>query len=84
MLQFAFILISVIGVLYFSVAKRQFDFFTIGFFSACVYFLPGYFGFALYPPGTEYVTLPAKLLDETYMVMVVLLVAILIGAQFFY
>jgi len=82
-LQLVFILISVFGLLYFSVAKRQFDFFAVGFFSACVYFIPGYFGFALYPPDLGHVRLPAKLLDETYMVMIALLVVILIGAFLF-
>lgn len=83
MFQLVFILVSVFGVLYFSVAKRQFDFFTIGFFSACIYFMPGYFGFTLYPPGSNFPRLPVMLLDETYMVMIALLVVILMGAFLF-
>lgn len=82
--QLIFILISIVGILFFLFANRQFDFFSIAFFSACVYFLPGFFGYALHPPsGIDKIRLPSKLLDETYMVMTVLLIAILIGAVLF-
>ncbi len=81
MFQFVFIIVSLVGISFFLVAKRQFDFFTIGFFSTCIYFLPGFFGFALYARAGNPNSWPlSKLLDGTYVVMIVVLIAILIGA----
>ena len=44
-MQSAFFIISIVGLLYFSLVKRQFDFFSLSYFSAIFYFSPGYMGY---------------------------------------
>ena len=43
-MQVAFILTALVGATYFALARRRFDYFSLAFFSAIVYFLPGFFG----------------------------------------
>lgn len=50
-MSFVFLLISFVGFGYFLLAKRRFDFLTLGFFCACAYFMPGFFGYVRYPPN---------------------------------
>jgi len=83
-MKLLFIVLTVFGVGYFAFFKRRFDFYSLAFFSAVVYFLPGFFGFALSPD-----TLFAKrgdilpLVEETYAVFCLVLLAIL-GASLVY
>ena len=44
-LQVTFYVVAAMGSAYFLIRRRTFDFFTIGFASSLVYFLPGFFGF---------------------------------------
>lgn len=71
--------VAVIGVLYFLLRKRRFDFLTIGYFSALVYFLPALFGVAMsqYGPADP---VRSPLVSETYAVMITVILGILIGA----
>lgn len=46
-----FVAVSVLGATYFLFAKRTFDVWALSFFSACFYFMPGYFGYAAYANG---------------------------------
>ena len=39
-----FVIVSIIGIIYFLFKRRKFDFYSIGFFSSLLYFSPGYFG----------------------------------------
>lgn len=83
-MQFFFFLLSAIGLGYFVLFKRRFDFFSLAFFSAIVYFLPGFFGFAL-RPATIYSVAGERmpLVENTYVVFCLVLTAIL-GAALVY
>jgi hypothetical protein len=81
-MQLIFIVIATTGLLYFLFSKRLFDFYSIAFLSACVYFLPGFLGYTLMPTKTS-MELPVDLESETYMVMIAVLVLILCGGVFF-
>src|SRR5262245_258928 len=82
--QLFFYFVAIWGGVYILLAHRQFDFFSVAFFSACVYFLPGFFGYALAPAtrGVPYHH-PVLLLEETYWVMIMVLLAISWGAIIF-
>ena len=81
-MQVLFILMALLGCTYFLLCLRQFDFFSVAFFSACVYFLPGFFGYTVAPVGVG-MTMPVDLERQTYLVMVGVLVAIWAGAFLF-
>jgi len=66
-----FLIISCIGVIYFAAARRRFDYFSLAFFSAIMYFLPGFFGYASYRIDGYWHD--NELVDETYVVMIFVL-----------
>src|SRR5439155_1064986 len=49
LMQDTFLVISGIGLFYFLFGLRKFDFFSVAFLSACVYFLPGFVGYTVTP-----------------------------------
>ncbi|HUO84037.1 MAG TPA: hypothetical protein VM534_02895 [Thermoanaerobaculia bacterium] len=76
--RIALFVVFALGAMYFTSKRRRLDFLTVGFFSAGIYFVPGFFGFARYPvPGTQ---IEWPLADATYIVMLAVLSAILTGA----
>lgn len=75
-MKFLFIFVVIIGAIYFLFKKRVPDFFTIAFFSAIVYFLPGFFGYVLFPP--EYIKV--KIENKTYIIFIIVLVSIILFA----
>ena len=79
-LQAVFFVVAIAGGAYFLVRRRTFDFFTIGFASSVVYFLPGFFGFVR---SSRDFTLPEPLLPETYLVFLAVLLSILLGGMIF-
>ncbi len=79
-LQAAFYIIAVIGSAYFLVRRREFDFFSIGFASGLVYFLPGFFGYVR--SGSDF-TVAEPLQPGTYVVFISVLACILVGALIF-
>lgn len=81
-MQIAFVTVAAVGLLYFSLAKRRFDFFSVAFYSACVYFLPGFFGYAMRisSSGEARTADYIPLVSETYLVFVLILSAILLAA----
>jgi hypothetical protein len=81
-MQSVFIAIATIGLVYFLFQKRRFDFYSIAFLSACVYFLPGFLGYTLMPTKTS-MEVPVDLESETYMVIIAVLVFILCGGVLF-
>jgi hypothetical protein len=81
-MQLIFIVVVTTGLLYFLLRKRKFDFYSIAFLSACVYFLPGFVGYTLMPTKTS-MEIPVDLENETYMVMIAVLVLILCGGVVF-
>lgn len=44
-----FLILSIAGLVYFLYKKRETDLFTLAYFSATIYFLPGYLGYVTYP-----------------------------------
>ncbi len=82
-MQALFVTVAATGLLYFLVAKRRFDLFSVAFFSACAYFLPGFFGFTNNFVGRDLekvATVRVGLIPETYLVFVTILVTILLAA----
>lgn len=80
-LQVLLIVLAVAGSTYFIVRTRAFDFLTVGWFSAAIYFLPGLVGYTLSPvtPASP-IKLPVQLDPRVYVIMCVVLAAILIAA----
>lgn len=83
-MQEIFIFIAILGLLYFGIVKRRFDFFSLAYLSACIYFLPGFFGYAL-EPRTPNISIRqvSLLVNETYLVMSTVLIAITFGGIFY-
>ena len=78
-MQLWFLITAGIGLCYLLFAKRRFDCFSVAFLSACVYFIPGFVGYTLMPTKTS-MEEAVDLEIETYLVMIVVLIAILMGA----
>ncbi len=77
-MQILFYAISILGLAYFLLAKRTFDWFAVAFFSACVYFLPGFFGASAYLSAAGWIESPIN--GEAYGVMILVMLLILSGA----
>ena len=76
-MQLVFVIIAVSGGAYFMFAKRRFDFLSIGYISALVYFIPGFTGEVIYPMEHSYVVgVPVSIHPETYLVMCMVLAGI--------
>jgi hypothetical protein len=74
-MQLFFCVVSVLGLSYFLLVKRRFDWFSVAFFSACTYFLPGFFGYTSYLTPVGWIETPIN--DEAYRIM------ILVGSMIF-
>jgi hypothetical protein len=72
---YAFYVIALTGLGYFTLVRRTFDFTALAFFASCFYFLPGFLGFVGYPEGL--LLRPVPVLTETYAVMCLVLVGLL-------
>ncbi|HEX6178381.1 MAG TPA: hypothetical protein VF057_08470, partial [Thermoanaerobaculia bacterium] len=77
-LRLALFLIFGMGALYLLLKRRRFDVFSIGFFAAGIYFLPGFFGFAQYPVWYGQLS-QRELTPRTYVVMCAVFAAIALG-----
>jgi hypothetical protein len=73
----AFILLAGVGLSYFALKKRRFDGYSLAFVSACVYFMPGFAGFSMYPSPSG--LSPTPLVPQTYGVFAAVLTSVLIG-----
>ena len=72
----------VLAACFFLFARRHFDFFSLGFLAALAYFLPGFYGYVLLPPtALSSIRERAELLPETYMVFVLVVLGIVVGAR---
>lgn len=81
-MHITFILVAIAGLSYFLLCLRQFDFFSVAFFSGCVYFLPGFLGYTVVPiGGVNFATVDLE--DQSYLVMIGVLTVICIGAVIF-
>lgn len=79
-MQVLLIIVVILGCGYFLGVHRRLDAFTVAFFSAVVYFLPGLVGYTLSPvsPRTP-VKVPVTLEPEAIAIMVAVTAAILLG-----
>jgi hypothetical protein len=78
-MQGFFIFVNLVGFVYFGFKKRYFDLYSLGFFSSMIYFLPGFFGYTQYPTKFGVLTRPTPLIDEAYLVMIVVLTSFIIA-----
>lgn len=74
-MQLLYVIIFVIASLYFLLKKRNFDLYTVAFFSAIIYFLPGLYGYTLHP--TFKYEMP--LVNGTYQVMILIILVLFIS-----
>jgi hypothetical protein len=79
-MQVFFIFFNILGLIYFGLKKRCFDFYSLAFLSAIVYFMPGFFGYVIYPTINIREDKVVPIIEETYLVMIAVLIAILMGA----
>jgi hypothetical protein len=77
-MQLFFYAISILGLAYFLLAKRRFDWFAVAFFSASIYFLPGFFGYTSYLSLTQWVE--TEINSEAYAIMILVDFIILFSA----
>jgi len=82
-MRIIFSCVYLFGTIYFLRRERRLDFFTIGFFSGCFYFLPGLFGFVFTFSRMDLQSLTEEILPQTYFVMTLVLVALLVSSFFF-
>ena len=78
-MHIAFESVAMVGFLYFLLAKRRFDFLTVAYGSAAIYILPGFFGFVIYPRANQ-TLYPSAIIDETYAIMLAVLLALALTA----
>lgn len=76
-MNYCFWTVAGVGLAYFTLAMRRVDAFSVGFFSALIYFSPGFVGYVLYPGvlGFEDVAL----VPQAYLAMAIVLATILAG-----
>lgn len=74
------VFVALAGTAYFALRARRFDFFTVGFFSAAIYFLPGLVGYTLSPvtPGSP-IKLPVQIVPEAYAIMLFVLSSVIVA-----
>lgn len=82
-MQIVFVVIAISGLCYYLLGKRQFDFFSLGFLSSCVYFLPGFYGFVQRPVGDYQEPIPTDLHDDMYIVMSIILGTVFLAGWVF-
>ena len=79
-MQWLFITVVLVGAGYFVGARRRLDAFTVAFFAAAMYFLPGLSGYTLTPvsPRTP-IKVPVALESEAVGIMIAVTVLIVVG-----
>lgn len=70
-----FYIVFLLGFIKFFFRERTFDFFSVAYISAAIYFMPGFFG-STFMPGW----IKTELLFETYVVMLLVITSIIISA----
>lgn len=82
--QLCFSVVAVLGLAFFLLSRRRFDWYSVAFLSAVVYFLPGFFGYVLLPRTESRAALVAvPIVQEVYLLMMTVLVAVVAGALLF-
>lgn len=80
-MQITFLSIALCGGVYFLIRKRRFDYFTLAFFSAIIYFMPGFFGSTAY--HVDGVWRYSDIVADTYLIMASVLLSIWLSAAIF-
>lgn len=79
-----FLIVAAVTLIWFLAARRRVDLFSLAAGSALIYFLPGFIGHALMlPTPSRPYKLPTPLVDETYVVLALVLAAITAGSILF-
>jgi hypothetical protein len=78
MYQALFVIFAVSGAAYFLFKRRGFDYYTVAFFSAIIYFLPGFFGYTTFHTGGIWRETPLH--SEAYLIMTAVIASILLSA----
>ncbi|MDW5298973.1 MAG: hypothetical protein SA378_02365 [Sedimentibacter sp.] len=73
-MRMIFMIVSTIGLLLLFARKRKFDIFSVAYVSACIYFIPGYFGFVRYPLIQRQIPIH----NLTYIVMILVLISLMV------
>ena len=80
MSQFVFVLIAFAGASFFLFKRREFDYYSVGFFGSLIYFSPGFVGYTSYADhGVWY---DKAINHEAYAVMYLVLISIVFSARF--
>jgi hypothetical protein len=80
MVRTFFIGIAITGAVYFLYSKRRFDYFSVAYFGALIYFLPGFFGWTTYHRESVWLEKPIDV--EVYAIMTAVLLSIVLSAYF--
>lgn len=79
-MQLMLLIVLFVGSSYFVFARRRLDAFSVAFFSAAIYFLPGFVGYTLTPVTPENpIKLPTPLELEAIAIMLAVLASIVLG-----
>lgn len=78
-----FYAVAISGLLYFFLTKRTFDFFSLGFFASCMYFLPGFMGFTYRLNWGLNIGSRERILPGTYMILIIVLLLLQLTAWHF-
>lgn len=76
--QAIFLMFAACGGLFFLIKRRQFDYFSLAFFSALIYFLPGFFGATSYHVGDGWSDMSID--PEVYWIMIFVILSIWFSA----
>lgn len=79
-MKYLFVIIALLGTVYFLIKKRRIDFFTVSFFAATIYFLPAFYGYTYYSRSLD---IKSYFVDETYMIMIFILTSLILGGIVF-
>lgn len=77
-MQILFIFLAICSSSYFLLASRKFDYFSLAHFSAIIYFLPGFFGNALYYSNGIWTETVMQI--EAYWIMIFVMLSIWLSA----
>ncbi len=79
-MQLILLAVFIAGACYFTLVPRYLDAFTVAFFSAAIYFLPGLVGYTLSPATPDMpIKLPVEMDPEAIGIMIAVLTSIVLG-----
>jgi hypothetical protein len=80
--QLAFIIVYILGFVFFALKKRRFDVLSLAYFSAGVYFMPGFMGVVVFPLPDGSTGYYQRIDEQVYWVFILVVAAILAAAVF--